>query len=74
MDHDAPNGEFPLLSSTLTPSINSMDPQVTDERPATSTLGKRAINGDGHVIKVQPLKRSEMQVSPPLHPYYTDLR
>ena len=43
--------------------------EVTDERPANSHVGKRAMHNDGHVIKVQPLKRSEMQVrhgySPP---------
>ncbi|THG96398.1 hypothetical protein EW026_g5422 [Hermanssonia centrifuga] len=38
--------------------------EVTDDRPATSTVGKRtAMGNDGHVIKVQPLKRSEMQPS-----------
>ena len=38
--------------------------EVTDDRPATSTVGKRAMHNEGHVIKVQPLKRSEMQVRP----------
>lgn len=37
-------------------------PTVTDERPAVSSISKRPIIEGSHVIKVQPLKKSEMQV------------
>lgn len=37
-------------------------PNVTDDRPTANSAGKRPV-GNGHVIKVQPLKRSEMQPS-----------
>ena len=43
--------------------MSSIDSAVTEDRPKGSSIGKRAMPGDPHVIKVQPLKRSEMQVS-----------
>ncbi|KAI0692546.1 hypothetical protein BC835DRAFT_1356707 [Cytidiella melzeri] len=44
--------------------VDHAAPGVTDDRPSASTaIGKRLAGGDGHVIKVQPLKRSEMQPS-----------
>lgn len=35
---------------------------VTDDRPTSTTIAGKRSAGDAHVIKVQPLKRSEMQV------------
>lgn len=73
VDQFEPNGTHSPMSlppTTMATSLQSHSmSEVTDERPAGPSLGKKAMGNGTHVIKVQPLKRSEMQVrrggSPP---------
>ena len=59
VDHHAPNGRLHNLFLFPVHNIHKSLPQVTDELPA----GPKRIDPKATMIKVQPLKRSEMQVN-----------
>jgi hypothetical protein len=60
VDHDAANGMCSSYPQTLTSLSESRYREVTDDLPA---VPKRShTDGKNHMIVVQPLKRSEMQV------------
>lgn len=68
VDHDAPNGETPVRPAPLPPPplvlTMSGAHSVTDEPRGTASMPPKKPNGE-QFIKVQPLKRSEMQVRYP---------
>jgi erythrocyte band 7 integral membrane protein len=57
VDHDAPHGMH--LPHTLHLQIEGSTSVVTEDRPPAGRVGA---GGKSHMIVVQPLKRSEMQV------------